>query len=98
VFLQLLLRAMTLLAVALNPTPETLLAWQVLCVDPSKARLAEQAVNGYCADMQMPKAINQSSQLVESPVGVMRLSDINCSTDFYEGLPPDECSQFSQCC
>jgi len=67
--------------------------WQVLCVDTKKSKLAEAAVNKYCAYMEMPKAINQSSQLIDSPVSIAE----GPSVDWGDAMPEDENTQFSQC-
>jgi hypothetical protein len=40
---------------------------KVLCTDRKKIKMAETAVNKFCEFMNMPKALNQSSQILESP-------------------------------
>jgi hypothetical protein len=74
-------------------------AWQVLCVDSQKITLAEDAVNKFCEHMMMPKAINQSSQLIDSPVSATAEGEgNNRSIGRFEAMPNDEHSQFSQAC
>lgn len=72
------------------------LVLQVLCVDARKRKLAEAAVNTFCAWMNMPKAINQSSQLSESPCGVNSSADEGGHQSQTDPDLVDEDTQFSQ--